>query len=812
MLFSKKESSIGSKFDTGSYFLLIATILILPIAIGVQVWVPPVYAKIAVGSALVLIAFVLYAISRVYEQEMVVPRSLLPLFAWLIPVVYLLSALFSSGQGIRSLFGERLSIDSFAFMAVAMLTLSLVTLVVRTQKRALGMYLAFLTSAAVLSVIQLLMFFARQMVAGLGITLPVSLLGSLNDLTVFFGLIIIFVLLALILLPVTPIVRAVLWLPLLVSGFFLAIANLQVLWWVLGLFALGCLVYTVTAPYMSKDMSKVSTTGPQASIAALVVLILAAFFLFGAESITRSPAQWANVGELDVRPSWRTTIDIGSQVLHDQAIFGSGPGSFARLWAKNMPAEINTTQFWQTDFLFGIGFIPTSILSTGILGALAWLVFLGTLLWCGLRVLVLSRRESRNSVVQFFRITSFVGTIYLWAIAVIQVPSPALILYACILTGLFVASTSFGDDTVEPITVRFQDNPRVGFVIALLLTVGVLLSIGALYGVWARYTAETNYARAILVVNTTGKFDEGQALIEQAINRQPTGLFYRTLSTIDLVRIQQLLAQGKQPKEIVTQLQDLMARSIGNAVKATELDGNDYQNWLNLGSLYQSIAPLGIEGSLDSAQAAFDRALALRPNSPVIYYAKADIDRQKGNKDEAKKQVERAIKLRSNYTDAIFLLAQLQLEQNDVANAIKSVEAVTLFEPSNAVAFFQLGLLEYGTNDFVKASVALEHAVTLNPVYANARYFLGLSDWRMGKNDAALAEFRKVQETNQDNAEVGSIIKNLEAGRQPFATTTAPVATSTPAVDIKTRKTTPIPGANAADTAATPAKTENLTQ
>lgn len=797
---------MGGKFDTVSYLILIVAILVLPVALGIQVWVTPMFTKIAVGSALVLVSFVLYAISRVYEQGMTLPRSWLPLVGWLVPVAYLLSTLFSVSST-RSLFGERLSIDSFAFMAVIMLALTLVALVIQSQKRALGVYLAFLTSSVVLSIFQLLMFFARDTVAGLGITLPVSLLGSLNDLTVFFGLIIIFVLLALILLPVTMMMRAILWIPLVISGLFLTIANLQILWWVIGVFALACLVYTVTAPYLSKG----SKTVPQASMASFAALVLSAFFIFGSPSLTSMPAQWANVGELDVRPSWGTTMEIGASVLDEQLIFGSGPGSFARLWAKDMPAEINATQFWQADFFYGIGFIPTSILSTGLLGALAWLAFLGALLWYGLRALVLVKRESRNAAVQFFRVTSFVGALYLWAAAVIQVPSPVLMLYACILTGLFVASTTFGDDAPAPVSIRFQDNPRIGFIIALFLTVAVLVSVGATYSVWARYSAEAKYAQAAVLL-TTDKFDEAQPLIEQAISQQPTGLFYRTLSTIDLVRIRQLLAEGKQPQEIVTQLQDLMARSIGNAVKATELNGTDYQNWLNLGSIYQSIAPLGIDGSLDSAQAAFDRVLTLRPSSPIVYYAKAGIERQRGNKDEARKHIEQAISLRNNYTDAIFLLAQLQLEQNDVANAIKSVEAVTLFEPGNAVAFFQLGLLEYGTNDFAKATVALEKAIALNPVYANARYFLGLSDWRMGKKDAALAEFRKVQETNQDNAEVRMIITNLEAGKDPFATTESAVSTSTPAVDIKGRNAPPVGGTDAVDEAGSTSTPKNLSE
>jgi cytochrome c-type biogenesis protein CcmH/NrfG len=788
MFFSKHKATVGGKFDRVSYLLLVAITLIMPICIGVPVLVTPSYTKIAVGALLTLAAVISYVIARMTDRVVQLPRSYLPLVAWMIPVAYLLSAFFSTGS-IRSLFGERLSIDSFASVAIMVTVLTLVPLIIRSQKRALGIYLAFLVSSGVLALLQLGMFFARETLVSAGFALPISLLGSLNDMSVFFGLIVIFVLLALTILPITHMMRIILWVPLSLAGLFLAIVNLHVLWWVVGFFALGCLVYSVATPYFAKKGAPQTSV----SIASLTVLVLAGLFLFGSESLTTAPAQWANVGELDVRPSWETTVSIGTEVLKEHTLFGSGPGSFARLWALHMPNEINSTTFWQSDFLFGIGFIPTSIISTGLLGGIAWFAFLAFFVWHGVQKLILVKREGKNPVIQFFRVSSFVGGLYLWIIAIIQVPSPALVYYAAILTGLFVASLMFGDDAPTPAYIRFEENPRIGFSVTLLLTVGILISVAGIYGVGSKYIAEVEYEKAMVLMNTTGAIDEVQPALEAIVNREPIDVYYRTLSNIDLIRMQQLVSAGKTPEEIMTPLQDMMSRSIRNGITATELDPNDYQNWLNLGALYQSISPLGVEGSLDSAQAAFDRVLTLRPNSPAVYYGKAGIERQRGNHDEARKQVEKAIALRPMYTDAIFLLAQMQLEQNDVVNAIKSVEAVTVFERENPVAFFQLGLLYYGSNNFANAITALEQAVALNPIYANARYFLGLSYVRMNNLPKALAEFKKVQETNQENTEVAAIIANLTAGRQPFD------APSTPTEDIQTRSATPISGADAAD-------------
>jgi tetratricopeptide (TPR) repeat protein len=518
-----------------------------------------------------------------------------------------------------------------------------------------------------------------------------------------------------------------------------------------------------------------------------------------------APATWANVGELDVRPAWQTTASLGRTALSGHVLFGTGPGSFAEVWAKNMPPEISQTAFWQTDFSFGIGLVPTSVITTGLLGAIAWLLFFVVFLWNGVKGLVLARSTDRVDLTHYLRITSFLSAMYLWAIAVIQVPSPVLLVYASILTGLFIASLGFGGDAVKHMALSFRDNPRVGFGVTLALTLAVLLSIGGVYGLTTRIMGEYAFERAVQVGNTSADIDGAEALALRAVQLDQVDVYYRLLSTLQMVRIQQLLAQNKAPDEIRDQFQALLGRAIGYAQDATTLEPNNYQNWLTLATVYQSVAPLGIDGTTDSAIAAFDRTLELRPSSPFVYLAKSALERARGNTDAARTAVEQAIALRSQYTDAIFLLAQMQLEQNDVQSAITSVQSVTLFDPSNPVAFFQLGLLYYGSEQYASAAAAFGRAVALNDVYANAHYFLGLADWRLGNRQGAIDEFKKVQTTNPDSAEVTTIIANLEAGRDPFVA----VATSP---DIKDLQALPVAGADTADQVGAQADTKNLSE
>jgi cytochrome c-type biogenesis protein CcmH/NrfG len=747
------------------YWTLLLLAAVLPLAVLTSNHVPALTTKIFIGGALVLIAVLFFSVSHMRSQELHMPKSLILGASWLVPLAYLLSTLFAAGSA-QPFFGERLTMDSMGFVLVMVLALTVSSVILNTPKRALGVYLAMLGAAAVLTVAEIFIFFARQTATDFGIQ-SVSLVGTLNDLGVFFGLITIFILLSLVLLPVTNVIRLALWGVLGASLYFLAAVNLTALWWIVGAFALAFFVHSLSTVYLSRSTTK----DGELSYASLTVLVVAALFvLFQGYGFTTVIAKKADIGEFDVRPSWSTTVSVGRQELSDGgALFGAGPGTFYHSWAKYFPEKINIEPFWQTDFFYGIGLMPTSAITTGLFGLIAWLVFFGVFLWRGTRNLLISGDVRRGDVVGFIRITSFVAALYLWINTVIQVPSPVLILYAAILTGVFVASVGFGGDKKEFIHVAFKEKPRIGFVSTLVLTIAILASVGGVYGLTSSYSAEATYQKAARAVALEADTDTADTYVTKAIESSKVDVYYRLLSNIDAYRIQKLVAENRPPEEIREEFEGYLSRAVSNALIATELDAYDYQNWVNLASIYQSIVPVGVDGAVESALAAYDTALSYRPQSPAIYYSKALLERSRGNNAQAKEFVQKAITYRNQYTDANFLLAQIQIEENDIENAINSVEAIVRFNPENAVGFFQLGLLYYGEDDFKNAVLALKRATTISPEYANARYFLALAYWKLGDTKTALEHFKEVQRTNTDNAEIPKIIENIESGKEPFA-------------------------------------------
>lgn len=777
-MFPSKKTSTPQ--DTLAFRLLLAVIVLLPLVLYVGTSVPAPVSKIALGGIGVLLTAIVLAGIYIRGQVISFPATLALGAVWLLPAAYVLSTLFGDTAG-NALYGERLTMDSTVFAVLCAIAFTTTALVATSTTRLLATHVALLGSAIALSVLQLILFFARDLVAGTGIVMrSLSFLGSLNDLAMFFGLIFIFLLLSLAMLPLTGLIRGILWGALALTLYLLGVVNLTLVWWVVGVVALGVFVFSVYRTHFSGAEQGTS-------FAALASLAVAALFLFGPAAIVSLPAATANVGELDIRPSWSSTMSIGRTALGEHTFFGAGPGSFTELWSANIPASIYATEFWLSDFVWGIGLIPTSAISTGLIGVLAWLVFLGLFVWLGIRALILKTRTEDGALSQYFRITSFIAALFLWFMCFMQVPSPALVLLAFILSGLFIGSlAASGAHHVTLRTLTLGDNPRVGFLVTLGLTIFILLGVGGVYGLTTRFTAEISYQKALDAINRDLDLEQAEALVTRAMYLHPTDTYYRTQSRLEFRRLEDTIAQGAEPEAIREEVQTQLAQAIGSATRATELDPNDYRNWRQLGTIYQSIIPLGIEGAEDSATAALDRALELRPQSPDILLAYASVERAQGNTDAAIERVRQAISVRNTYSDATFFLAQLQLENDQVDDAKRSVRALTVFEPQNPVAFFQLGVLEYGTEDYLAAVQAFQRAVTLADTYANARYFLALAYWRLEEPERAITELERVLETNPGNTEVEAMIENLQAGRAPFESESA-------AADVENLEGLPLP-------------------
>lgn len=769
----------GSTFDTLTYYALIALVVVTPLLVIPTPAAPFQFTKMFAMASLTLFGLMFFVATRLQRRDFVLPLHPVFFTAWLLPLAYFLSTLFSSTTTL-SFAGARLQQDSFVFVALAAIAFSLAAVSLRSKARLLMIHFAMLATFFVVVLFHFAQFALGADAISFGIfgRAGEGPLGSVGALGMFAGLIAVLSLMTIVGLRVRGPLRILLPIALVLSLFILMVANVSVAWWLVGVVALGAFVFSVMSlpgyrqgRPVEEDQSRedISLRQPDSGgmFASLIVLGIAIAFLFGSQQLTNSFGAFFGVGELTVSPSWSATVEIAKHTLGESPLFGSGPGTFAQQWAEHRPPELNDTIAWNVDFNNGIGFIPTSVVTTGLLGAAAWLVFLGAFLFTGVRTLLL--RGIGDSFSFYLTLSTFVGSAYLWILALLANPSPVLVLFAFILSGMFVASLRRRPEGLAERRVSFVESPRLGFITVLLLTIVVLGSVAAIFAIATRYAAAVYAQNSAVILQAGGSLDAAGNRIDRALSIHPTDDALRFAVTIDLARLSRLAAQVQNPtQEERSRFQGILSRAIQRAEEATRLNPNRYQNWLALGRVYAAVVPLGIEDTYDNAKQAYEQAKELRPQSPAILVEEGRLDFSAGNRDGAEALAREALTLRRTYTDAMFLLAQIQIQEGNLQEAIASVEQATLLTGNNPVPHFQLGLLRYASEDYQGAADALSDAISINDEYANARYFRGLARYRLGRTQSAIDDFERIREGNPNNEEVARILANMRAGRDPF--------------------------------------------
>lgn len=747
----------ASPFESTASLLVTALVFLLPLFFVPGLALPLHFTKSILIALVVFLGLIFYITSQLSKRQVNISFNPVLLSLWLVPIAYFISTIFSENIKV-SMFGNILNLDTLSFVVLMTVAASLVVALVKSQQRIVQIYLALFVSFGVLAAFHILrlIFGADFLSFGVFNVTTSTPIGSWNDLAIFSGLIAILSLIVLTTRIVSKRATQLFKGSLTISLFFLLLINFSTVWWVVGFFALATFVYSIISGNNTEGESR------GISVSSLLVLVLSVILLFFGSGIGGFLSEKLNTRFFDVRPSWDSTIEIGKIVYSDRALLGSGPNTFDKEWLLNKPDGINNTVFWNVDFNTGIGFIPTSLVTTGLLGAIAWLVFLISFLFIGFRSLILRPVEDNFS----YRITlaSFLSAFYLWLLVTISAPSASIVGLAFIFTGIFVASIR---SQSKKLTISFMDNPRLGFISVFILTIVFLGSVAGLFSLSQKYFAAISHNKGIALASS----DLPLAIqkLERAASLDRNDQYYRSLTEAHLIELNLLFSESDKPSdELQSRFQTIVGDAVGSAQAALQIDSNNYQNWLQLGRIYQMIAPLNIDGAYESAIAAYNGALLYSPEDPSIYLRIAELEFAEDNNVVGKEYIGKALQKKNNYSAAVFVLTQVQIEEGNVKEAINSAEALTLIDPNNATAYFQLGLLRYNSGDNDGAIASLNRAVNITPSYSNARYFLGLAYYKADRVTESIEQFMEVQKRNPENNDVAVIIDNLQNGRSPI--------------------------------------------
>lgn len=763
--------------DTVSTWALFVTVVAALFVITPFVAIPFTTTKTFVLAAGALITLALYILARLTRGNVIFPSSLLIGVLWLPVAAYVLSAAFSGVSFANALWGTALEPDTLGFMLIAACLGTLSALVLRRPDHYRSFMRVGAYTFAAVAFLEALVIIVGQF-SPETISPAFSFIGSFNDLASLLGLGVIAILITLRFVELPSRANRALIAMGVVSLFLLAVANSSLVWILVALVALGLFVEAVMrrgskssdsdldeAVLLSEEAPVGESEGNHSLVLPLGVLAISLFFLIGGQ-LGGALASSLNVDVLNIRPSWQSTFAVAEKTFSTAPVFGSGPSTFGVEWLKYRDASLNSTVFWNVDFSSGIGFIPTSAVTTGIIGVVAWLAFIVLFIALGLRTLIL--RTPQDAYVRYVAIVSFVGSLYLFALALFDLPGTVILTLAFVFAGLFVSTTRFAQDGRQW-GVMFARSPRLGFVIVFSLTILLLSSVVAAYSLVERYIAAAQSANAAAALSA-GDLDTAELKAQNAISFAPSVAAYQLQANIATARLGLIMSSSTMEKTAAQrEYQAALSAGINAALTATNLNASDYQSWVLLGNLYAQAVPLGVSGAYDSAKTAYLKAQELNPSNPQIPYILAQLNIANKDTKAAQEDLKAAIALKQDYTAAIFLLSQLEVQDGNVKDALASALAAAYFTPNDPNILFQVGILSAASGDYPGAVAALSAAVAANSQFANARYFLSAVYAKQGNLKSALEEMQAIAGMSIENAEaVASQLAALKEGRNPF--------------------------------------------
>lgn len=723
------------------------------------------FSKNFLLSIAVLVMALLWLVARLKEGAFSVPRTWLFVAGAAIPAVFFIASFLSPALR-ASFIGIGSEIGTFFSLTILFFLLFFSSLFFQSKKRILLLYTALVASFLVVALFQIAHLFGNSAVTSFGFfNSPTSnLLGRWNELSIFFGMAIVWALLSLEMFSSYARFRWFLYFLLAVALFFVCVVNFTLVWMVLGFFALVIFVYTFS---LKKDSVRMGAENRKIiSIISLLLLALSIFALLGGSSIIGDVvSSKLHIENFEARPTFGTTFELFKQTMSNKPMFGEGPNRFVSQWLLSKPDGINASPFWNVDFNFGISTIATFAVTSGIAGLLAWAVFLASILFVGFRT---TFSFADDALSHYLVVSSFLLSLYLWIFMIIYVPSNALVGLTFLMTGAWIGIlTSLG--VYKQFRLSFSKNPQRNFISVLVLLVLIIGAITGGYVAWQKFYAAILFEKSS-VLFAAGDIPSASAAMTRAAALGDHAVYYRSLADLHIAELSAIVEKKNiSVDEARSQFQTTLGVAIDSARQAVAYDSTDYLNFVSLARMYESVVPLGISGAYENSKRAYEEALKYNPKNPTLELDMARLALAHGDHTEARAHIARALALKNNYTDAIFLLSQIEANEGKIADAIASAEIASLISPNDTGLFFHLGLLRYTNKDYKGAISALERAVLLQSNYANAKYFLGLSYAQVGKTNDAIAQFADIAKLNPENGDVKRILANLRTGKSPLA-------------------------------------------
>ena len=692
------NSKILSKVSFVSLFLFVS---LLPVFFLPFTKIPIETAKGLFLVAGLIISIIFWIILRFSDGKIQLPKSLTLAAGGILSLVLLLSSIFGGVSSV-SLFGAMFDVGTFWFVFSGVVLMVLSSVIFKDSRNARLLLFGTMLSAGVVIVFQILHLFLPKILSlGALFNKTDNILGSWNSLGLFAGFFIVSALFAVEFFSVEKRLKIALSVLTVLALFLIAVVNFFFIWEILGIFALLVFVYKISIN-STKNKEDDKKEFPVFSFA---VFLISLFFFMSANLIGGILPTKLDVINNEVSPSLSSTLSITKSVIKAHPVLGMGPNRFTEAWALYKPSVINSTQFWDVSFNSGSGLIPTIISTTGLLGLLSWVLFLGLFIFTGVRWLFVSIKNNYSLDIASF----FFLSLYLFASSFFYLSGGVLFLLAFVFAGVFIGLVSQNQKNGE-ITFSFFDDHRKSFFFMLFLVIAMIAIAATGFKYVQKFISVPYFTKAISATNIT----DAETNINRALILNPNDLYLRTYSQIYILKMDSIVSNANNTSSVSDEDKSKLQSSLDQAISGSNLaigyNPKNYLNYQSLGGVFQAAGLIGVKDAYTNAFEAYKKASELNPGNPRLQLTLSNISSALENKKDAKDYANAALTLKPDYLDALIVLAQISKNEGNTSAAISFAEKALSLAPTNKDLIKYVDSLRNGTS----TSVAPDKSTTKN--------------------------------------------------------------------------------------------------
>ncbi len=498
-----------------------------------------------------------------------------------------------------------------------------------------------------------------------------------------------------------------------------------------------------------------------------------------------------------VYPGYSASWAIAKGGLKEKFFVGTGAGSYGYNFSKFRPQELNNNALFDLNLPQGAGLFFEALPTLGFLGTAAGILIL--LVYLGTSIYLLSKEKEKNKLYSLGLFSS--GLIFLYSALIMRVDGTMLI-FGALLLILALATLQLESGEEERYrALSLKASPKYALALAFIF----MLALGGVMYVFV-FMGKILVADIYMkkgAISTTHTEESSIKPMRDAIMLYPNEAGYYTRFGQEyriLFNGEVLKAKDQQNTEAIQIYLDGAIRS-SNAAK--EFAPNDVNTVDGLAQVYEN-SVMFVDKSVDLAEQFYNRALELKPHSPVYYLKLGQLKIAKASatqdKDQRKQLIsdsiglfQKAVAEKVDYAPGYYYLAIAQEANGDLDKAIEAMANAVANERTNADYILVLGNFyrERGGNngdDYTNAEKIYKFIIEKDDKQYNAHIALGILYEKQKKNDAAIAEYKKVLSILPDGSDevktqLNKMISNVQSGTGNLQTTQpapAPVQTPTP--------------------------------